>query len=304
MRRDRTLEEKIALALEDDPEHSVPIEIPGHTQEEIGYHMWLMIGDGFLTGVDVTSHGDRCKQGLASGLTSKGHDLAEHARARETPNVPSIPVVRLEKPMPPAGRNNPRLFISHSSEDKEYAELLTELLRASLGLRPVEIRCTSVDGYRLKGGADTDVEIKRELLACEVFIGLLSDRSLRSLYVLFELGARWGTDRHFLPLLTPGTLKSLLDGPLGGLNALEGDNRSQLHQAIDELAEAIGVTPNPPATYQKQMEAVLEFAKAPKPSGGGGGGGGGAGTTGSGPAKPALRVIPGFSDKNTDWMGG
>jgi hypothetical protein len=82
------------------------------------------------------------------------------------------------------------VFISHSSRDKELAEALVELLRLALNLKGNEVLCTSVEGSRLAGGADTDETIREEILEVPVFIGLLSDASVESAYVLFELGAR------------------------------------------------------------------------------------------------------------------
>jgi TIR domain len=96
-----------------------------------------------------------------------------------------------------------RIFISHSSTDRELAALLVDLLRSSLNLPAEAIRCTSVEGHRLAGGAETDRALRRDIRDCEGFIGLISATSIESAYVLFELGARWGAERHLLPLLAP-----------------------------------------------------------------------------------------------------
>ncbi len=49
------------------------------------------------------------------------------------------------------------IFISHSSADKEITKTLIDLLRSAIpSISPDRIRCTSVPGYRLPGGADAD----------------------------------------------------------------------------------------------------------------------------------------------------
>jgi len=150
-----------------------------------------------------------------------------------------------------------RLFISHSAKDAVIAEALIELLRDALGLPAEAIRCTSVDGYRLPGGADTDEQLRSETHSADAFIGLISPNSLASLYVAFELGARWGAGKYLVPVLAPGVSVSVMDGPLIGLNALRLDNASQLHQLIQELAAELGVPATSPATYQRYINRIL-----------------------------------------------
>lgn len=100
------------------------------------------------------------------------------------------------------------------------------------------IRCTSVDGHRLEGGADTDETVRNEIGSADAFVGILSDRSMRSKYVLIELGARWVLNKHLLPLVAPETPASVLGGPLAGKNALQADSEAQLHQLVREWAGA------------------------------------------------------------------
>src|SRR5688572_19277140 len=95
------------------------------------------------------------------------------------------------------------VFISHSSQDSQLARQVVDLLRSSLNLRAQQIRCTSVDGYRLPAGANTDQQLREEALAARAFIGIISPFSLTSAYVLFELGARWGAGQPLFPLLAP-----------------------------------------------------------------------------------------------------
>jgi hypothetical protein len=158
-----------------------------------------------------------------------------------------------------------RIFISHSSTDRELAALLVDLLRSSLNLPAESIRCTSVDGHGLAGGAATDSALRTDIRDCEAFIGLISATSIDSAYVLFELGARWGAERHLLPLLAPTADAAILRGPLLGLNALRCSSAANLQQMIDEIARVLKISADKPATYQRHIERILSRGTVERP---------------------------------------
>jgi hypothetical protein len=56
--------------------------------------------------------------------------------------------------------------------------------------------CTSVDGFRLAAGVDTDEALRAAVLQSKTLVGVITPASQKSSYVLFELGARWGTNKH------------------------------------------------------------------------------------------------------------
>ncbi|MCI5140761.1 MAG: toll/interleukin-1 receptor domain-containing protein [Candidatus Electrothrix sp. ATG1] len=158
-----------------------------------------------------------------------------------------------------------KIFISHSSFDSELARMIAETFTIAMRLSHKDIRCTSVDGYRLSGGADTHNVLRSEILESEVFIALISQESLNSTYVLFELGARWGAGTYLVPLLAPGVPVDFLKGPLLNLNALRCDNVSQLHQLLNDVSEQLsGVTLEQPAAYQNKLD-ILTGYQMPKP---------------------------------------
>jgi len=154
------------------------------------------------------------------------------------------------------------LFISHSSADRVVVEPLVDLIRSALPLSADDIRCTSVDGYRLPAGAPTDDAIRREVDSAKSFIGIISPASLRSMYVAFELGARWGAGKHLIPLLAPGIQARQLASPLSGINSLRLDEAAQLHQLIRDLAEQLGLQVPSAAAYQKHVDALLQVVNS------------------------------------------
>jgi len=152
------------------------------------------------------------------------------------------------------------IFISHSSSDIEIAEKLVDLLRTALRLTSDQIRCTSLDGYRLPGGASTSDQLKEEIYNSKSFIGLITPNSLESKYVLFELGARWGAKRQLIPLLAGGTGTKDLVGPLSEINALSCDNNSQMFQLIGELNEFLGSEIEKVELYSKLINSLVEIS--------------------------------------------
>jgi hypothetical protein len=93
------------------------------------------------------------------------------------------------------------IFISHASKDKVLAKALADLLRTALTLKHQDILCTSVDGYRLPAGSNTDRALRRDVLGAKTLVGIITPASGRSAYVQAELGGRWITDKHMVPVM-------------------------------------------------------------------------------------------------------
>lgn len=188
---------------------------------------------------------------LTSMTPATNRNRRTHGRAKKT-GLAKEPVSK-----PKSSKQSLRLFISHSAADADIAAAVIDLLRAALNLEAGEIRCTSVDGYRLPAGASTDDRLRREVYESAVFIGLVSKRSMASPYVVFELGARWGAGRQLIPLLAPGTSPSQLGGPLQGINALSCDSNSQLLQLVSDVGRALGIQPDTPSSYTRKVEQII-----------------------------------------------
>lgn len=163
-------------------------------------------------------------------------------------------------PTPPA----PSVFISHSSRDEILAAKIVDLLTASLDppLARSDIRCTSVAGCTLEGGADTDVRLLGEIRSTPVFLGLITSPSVASDYVLFELGARWaqGANRDLLtlPVLGPTCGYDMLPGPWKNINALRTDKREKVLQLAHETAQALGRALQPAQAWEHAVAALLD----------------------------------------------
>ena len=151
------------------------------------------------------------------------------------------------------------VLISHSSKDAELAQALIDLLKDATGLVTDQIRCSSVDGYRLPVGVNTEAQLREEINAAKIVIGLVTPHSLVSSYVMFELGARWGANLFVAPLLA-GVNPSGLSGPLSLLNALDATNAAQLHQLVSDISQRLNLPLQSAASYQRHVTHVKELA--------------------------------------------
>jgi hypothetical protein len=153
------------------------------------------------------------------------------------------------------------LFISHASEDKDLAASLVELLRAALDIPADRILCTSVDGFRLLAGTDTDEALRAAVLQSKTLVGLITPASQKSSYVAFELGARWGTNRNLMPLTARGVSPGDLKGPLAGKNALDCSRRAGVQQLIGDLGTQLKMEVERGEVYDRYLDRVVRAAK-------------------------------------------
>ena len=154
-----------------------------------------------------------------------------------------------------------RIFISHSEADKALAKTLIELIRLALNVEPSGIRCTSVDGYKLPTGTKIPDQIKAEVFNCEVFVALLTPHSLRSTYVLFELGARWGHSESMFPLFAVGARPSDTNAWLSAFYGATAESEADVMQFVKDLGDKLVLIPAQTAVY---YENLIEFVNQSK----------------------------------------
>jgi hypothetical protein len=157
-----------------------------------------------------------------------------------------------------------RFFISHKETDSALASATVELLIESLEISPDEIFCSSVPGHRLRFGATIESQIRDGLQDGDVLIALLTKDSIRSTWVLFELGAAWALGRLAIPILGVGLAYSDLPGSLAqypciSLNEPETTVRSRLDEALEQLSVDLKVKRK---TGGRQADSANKFIQA------------------------------------------
>ncbi|MDZ5609882.1 toll/interleukin-1 receptor domain-containing protein [Bacillus pseudomycoides] len=98
-----------------------------------------------------------------------------------------------------------KIFISHSSKDKEYVKTLVQLLN-NIGVEKNKnsIFCSSLPGYDIPHGKSIYEFLKKELKNNNIMIlFVLSDNYYQSAPCLNEMGAAWITSKKYTTVLTP-----------------------------------------------------------------------------------------------------
>jgi hypothetical protein len=137
--------------------------------------------------------------------------------------------------------SSPRIFISHRHKDKEIAAALAETIRTAFDLRASDIRCTSVQPYRLSFGKNTGERLRDEIARAQVVLGILTPDTSESTYVMFELGAAWSQRIYTCPLLATGADYNHIPGPIFDLAPARLWESSDCHQLLDNLGSELGL---------------------------------------------------------------
>lgn len=214
------------------------------------------------TGMVLHSHSGHSHPILTAGL----QEVTAYRRGDANDPWLCELVANAEQPVPKQSGElystwNKDVFISHSFQDKALARELVMLLKAALKLTDASIRCASVQGNKFPFGALIDEQIKQEVAESKVFIALLTPHSLKSFYVLFEIGARWGKGKSLGPLLARGTKAANIGGPISGIHSLSATDRDEMRQFIGDVAGQLGVSRVEANSYDDELDAVIGEAK-------------------------------------------
>jgi hypothetical protein len=136
-----------------------------------------------------------------------------------------------------------KLFISHSSEDLFLVEKIIALFEKTLeipklGNNEKAIRCSSMDEYKFSFGTSLTDQIPEEIKD-SYFICVLTPSSLKSTWVLFELGAAWGQGRSIVPLIFDLD-SSQLPAALNNTLAAKINVKNDVYGLIDQIAKELG----------------------------------------------------------------
>src|SRR5207237_6844454 len=91
MQRNMDLVRTILMRIEESQSGGAePFEIAGFTPEQVGYHSHIMMEEGLIEGVDVTTGHSKGPEIMPRALTWKGHEFLDLARDQKRWNQAKI----------------------------------------------------------------------------------------------------------------------------------------------------------------------------------------------------------------------
>lgn len=125
-----------------------------------------------------------------------------------------------------------RVFVSYSSEDGWCAHLLLDRLAKHPGVSVFATQSLSAAG-------DWQRRLKEELKGCNVFLVVLSRRSVESPYVLQELGAAWALGKPIVAVIVDPEAHSKIPLEAGQARVVEVADLEE-PDALDRLLSDLG----------------------------------------------------------------
>jgi TIR domain len=162
-----------------------------------------------------------------------------------------------------------QIFISHSHDDANIAEALVDALLAAMDISPDSVRCTSVPGHQLPFGRTIAEQLKVDIGATSAVLVLLTQNSLRSKWVLFELGATWALGKVVIPILGHGMAVSDLPGPLANYPSVAIDSpdaTNRIADAMAQIASTLKISQRFGGKREAKVRKFLDCAQSSSPS--------------------------------------
>lgn len=154
-----------------------------------------------------------------------------------------------------------KIFISHSSLDKEYAQALVEFVKKVFVLHSNEIRCTSIEGYTIDTGTDFNSKLRYEVEDSEVLIAIVSNNLVISAYSMFELGARWGLKKPLMPVTFLDEGINLMEDPFRTIQAKPLNCDKSVYRFVEDLSKYINKEPEKTSVYIDDVNNLVKLYK-------------------------------------------
>lgn len=152
-----------------------------------------------------------------------------------------------------------RIFISHSSRDKDIMEKFTDyILQLGIGLSHEDIFCTSIEEMGIKNGEDIRRHIRVNVQSADFSFLMISKNYKASEICLNEMGAVWATDNRVRYYLLPGVDFNEIGWLCDAKKADKLANSVVLDALEEELTDFYGL-PRKGGIWSRQRQNFIDY---------------------------------------------
>lgn len=160
-------------------------------------------------------------------------------------------------------KKTPKIFISHSSCDKNYVSKLVELLDG-IGLDQTQVFCSSLPGYDIPIGSNIFDYLRNQFLSYDLHVFFIHSKNYyQSSVSLNEMGAAWVLMTEYSSLLLPGFKFEEMTGVVNNQTiAIKLDNdvvevKDKLNQMYAKLIEEFGLTRKADIIWEQKRDRFI-----------------------------------------------
>lgn len=152
--------------------------------------------------------------------------------------------------------SNTKIFISHSTKDRDYAGEIINLL-LGIGISHERIFCSSFEGNNVQLGENFIKSIKEELENKPISLLLISPNFYSSPMSMCELGAIWGMGIKHVSILIPPMTYSDLHIAFDREQSMTINDSEKLDSMYQLLQSNLELKPINPAIWNRTKEVFL-----------------------------------------------
>lgn len=158
----------------------------------------------------------------------------------------------------------PKVFVSHSSKDKEYVKLVVSLLN-DMGLSSDQIFCSSLPGYDIPLSDKIFDYLRKQFSEFNLHLIIIHSKNYyRSAVCLNEMGAAWVHRNRCTSILLPGFDFADMTGVVNDetvaikLDTDENELKDKLNQLYLELIEEFSLEKKKDILWENKRNAFIE----------------------------------------------
>lgn len=156
----------------------------------------------------------------------------------------------------PVSTTKKKVFISHSSSDKQVVSEIVSLL-SLIGVPDGQIFCTSLPGYDIDLGDNWLDTLKKEITEGAMVLFLLSENYFQSTISLCEMGAAWVLSKEHVPILLPYMDYNSLKSVIPFSQAMKINEKHKWTKLKGKLEKILNIESRPPEVWESRRDEIL-----------------------------------------------